>query len=135
MKCSSLIPAVAAMVLAGCGASDSTTGSSKPGDAATSDPNEGRSLAAKASSIPDSTVIDSLLKSSDPKRFDLIAKCNFLATTVLASGLSLSTDSEVKESLDRLVTVTRQHDAAVADALAKDPRAASDWCKSTGMAN
>ena len=54
---------------------------------------------------------------------------------VTASGLSLSNNAEVKESLDRLVTVARQHDAAVADALAKDPQAASDWCKSTGMAN
>ena len=135
MKRSSLILAVAAMVLAGCGANDSTTGSSYPGAAATSAPNDGASSAAKSSSIPTSAVIDNLLKSSDPKRFDLVAKCNFLVATVLASGLNLSSDAEVKESLASLVTVARQYEAAVADALAKDPKAASDWCKSTGMAN
>jgi hypothetical protein len=119
-------------VFMACGSGESTLSSAKSDDATTDTASEGARAVAK-SSIPASTVIDDLLKSSDPKRFDLIAKCQVVATTVLGSSLGLDYDASVKASLDRLVTVARQYDPVVADALAKSPRDAAAWCKSTGM--
>jgi len=87
------------------------------------------------SAIPASAVLDDLVKSTDPKRFDLIAKCNEVAAVVLGSRLGVNDDPKVKESLDRLVNVVRPHDPAVADALAKDAKAAAAWCKEKGMTN
>jgi hypothetical protein len=137
MKRPELVIVTACMVLAGCSSGDSARGSSpKPGSGDSTVPAAAKSSAGSASSaIPASPVIDDLLKSSNPKRFDLVAKCNEVAVVVLGSSMGINDDPKVRESLDRLVSVARQYDQAVADALAKDAKAAAAWCKATGMTN
>lgn len=72
---------------------------------------------------------------TNPKAADLTAKCNLLATMVLAAGVGYSTDADVKTALDKLATVVRNSDPAVADALAANAKSAAAWCKAKGMTN
>ncbi len=130
---SPLMIALTMMVL-GCGSNDSTTGSPKPTDTTSGAQNGGDGSGAN-SSVPNSAVIEQLLKGSDPKRFDLIAKCNVVVTVMRGSSIGMDNEPDVKESLERLVAVVQQYDSTVANALAKDPQAAADWCKAAGMAN
>jgi hypothetical protein len=138
MKRSALAIVIAAVMLAGCSSSGSSgTSVAKSGASSstttTSAGNGGGSSA--DSSIPASAVIDDLVHGSDPKRYDLIAKCNEVAIVVLANSDGMNNSGTVQDSLGRLVAVVRPIDPAVADALAKDANAAAAWCKSTGMTN
>ncbi|HEY5153347.1 MAG TPA: hypothetical protein VIJ47_01345 [Acidimicrobiales bacterium] len=141
MKRSVLVVVVAVLALAGCSSGGSSSGSaSKSGSADASSTSstaaaKDNSGSAAGSSIPASDAITTLLSGSDPKRIDLIAKCNEVAVVVLGKSVGLNNDPNVKESLNRLVVVVRPIDPAVADALAADAQSAADWCKATGMAN
>ena len=138
MKRTALAIITATLVFAGCSSSGSSSGSaSKSGSgnsSSTSTSKDGRGAAAE-SSIPASAAIDDLLNGSDPKRVDVINKCNILATVVLGNEGGLDNDPNVKQSLTALVTAVRPYDPAVADALAKNAKVAAAWCKATGMTN